>query len=558
LTVYALSGHQLARMKVLRILPLLFFAAMAAQAGETLSLADVQQIFSQAISYATSTDPDAVIAVVDREGFVLGVWSEAGVNPVTGYPSQGEIAAAIDRAGTATFLSSNQDAFTSRTAGYILQQHFPPGVNDTPPGPLVGVGFSNLFFSDVNRFKGIPPNFSALNLAPNTVQGAPGDPTTHLISPGVAGNQVPFSSLDDSPGGVPLYKNGSLVGGIGVTGDGRPTNLCAALAIIDNQMQQNSTSGFEAGKDNDEDVALAGQTGYRPSDDILASNVLINGIRIPYVYPTSNPSAGGGRPLGSVGSAVPGYPVQGSPLSYPYPSASFGGLDGEIRAPIRADPLPGTINGVYRLSADDVEGIISLAAKRCSETQSGIRLPLGTPAQVFITVVNNPFENGVAPAVLGTFRVGEATMFSWDVSVQKARTAVFFSNNQLAQSCRTIGFLAERWFPPGIEGQPWGPYFGFQEAVSLKTSASVPHTYPGDPNLPNGITIFPGGFPLYNKGQLVGAIGVSGDGVDEDDIISASGCANFLPPQTIEADFYTYQGVRLPYAKFPRNPSPTH
>jgi uncharacterized protein GlcG (DUF336 family) len=177
-------------------------------------------------------------------------------------------------------------------------------------------------------------------------------------------------------------------------------------------------------------------------------------------------------------------------------------------------------------------------------------------AQVFITVVNNPFKNGVAPAVLGTFRVGEATMFSWDVSVQKARTAVFFSNSQLAESCRTVGFLAQRWFPPGIEGQPWGPYFGFQEAISLKTSPFA-HTYPGNPNLPNGITIFPGGFPLYNKGQLVGAIGVSGDGVDQDDIIAASGCANFLPKQTIEADYYTYRGVRLPYAKFPRNPSPT-
>ena len=46
-----------------------------------------------------------------------------------------------------------------------------------------------------------------------------------------------------------------------------------------------------------------------------------------------------------------------------------------------------------------------------------------------------------------------------------------------------------------------------------------------NPNLPNGITIFPGGFPLYRNGVLIGAIGVSGDGVDQDDIISASGAS---------------------------------
>lgn len=155
--------------------------------------------------------------------------------------------------------------------------------------------------------------------------------------------------------------------------------------------------------------------------------------------------------------------------------------------------------------------------------------------------------------MLGCFRVGEATVFSWDVCVQKARTAVFFSNKQLAESCRTVGFLAQRYFPPGIDGQPWGPFFGFQEAVSLKTSPGK-HTFPGNSNLPNGITIFPGGFPLYRNGELVGAVGVSGDGVDQDDLISASGCANFLPLQRIRADNYTYRGVRLPYAKFPRDP----
>jgi len=81
------------------------------------------------------------------------------------------------------------------------------------------------------------------------------------------------------------------------------------------------------------------------------------------------------------------------------------------------------------------------------------------------------------------------------------------------------------------------------------TSTSV------NPNLPNGITIFPGGFPLYRDGVIIGAVGVSGDGVDQDDLISASGSSLFPAPVPIRADQTQYRGARLPYAKFPRNPA---
>jgi hypothetical protein len=37
--------------------------------------------------------------------------------------------------------------------------------------------------------------------------------------------------------------------------------------------------------------------------------------------------------------------------------------------------------------------------------------------------------DNVAPTVLGAFRTGEATLFSWDVAVQKARAAVFYSRH---------------------------------------------------------------------------------------------------------------------------------
>ena len=73
-----------------------------------------------------------------------------------------------------------------------------------------------------------------------------------------------------------------------------------------------------------------------------------------------------------------------------------------------------------------------------------------------------------------------------------------------------------------------------------------------EPELPNGITIFPGGFPLYRNGVLIGAIGVSGDGIEQDDIVGASGARDFLSPQDARADNFVYERARLPYAKFPR------
>jgi hypothetical protein len=59
---------------------------------------------------------------------------------------------------------------------------------------------------------------------------------------------------------------------------------------------------------------------------------------------------------------------------------------------------------------------------------------------------------------------------------------------------------------------------------------------------------------LYRNGQMVGGLGVSGDGVDQDDFVTAGGAAGLEPPESIRADQVFIRGVRLPYWKFPRNP----
>jgi uncharacterized protein GlcG (DUF336 family) len=507
---------------------------VAQSAGAQLTAADVQKVISQAVTRAVAISPNSVIAVTDREGYVLGVWNVGG-----GDPSKEQIATAVSKAGTAAFLSSNQNAFTSRTAGFIIQQHFPPGVRNAAPGPLVGVGLSNLFFSDINKFKG------------------PGTVPLFSPTPGSAIMMVPKTSLDGTPGGVPLYKNGVLVGGVGVTGDGTP-------APIPDFRDENPLM-FIAGYDKDEDVALAGQSGFRPSSSITADNVYINGFSLPYV----NSSTSNSGTVVLHGNVSTTYPIIASPPPFPYPIATFGGIPGEIRQPIIDDPISGTINGQSRLTAAEVRSIINFAADRARTTRAGIRLPIGAQMQVFITVVNNSNQAGIAPTVLGTFRTGEATMFSWDVAVQKARTSIYYSSRDLlgfgrniAMSTRTVGFLAQKNYPPGIDADLPGPFVGDQAMFTCLTLPDLtlkPGCMPpAEPTLPNGITIFPGGFPLYRNGVLIGAIGISGDGVDQDDIVGASGTRDFLAPDPIRADQFVFKGARLPYAKFPRDPTGTN
>jgi uncharacterized protein GlcG (DUF336 family) len=467
----------------------LFCAPRAA--GQGLTASDLAVIFAQASGSAQQISPGSVIAVVDRDGRELLVRAADGSQNFT--PAQEAIA--VSKAGTAVFLSSGGEALTSRTAGFIVQQHFPPGVSYTPPGPLVGVEYSTMAFSDVASFRRLD------------------------------GSRIPGTRLYGSPGGVPLYRGGVLLAGIGVTGAGPEVE-----------------DGSIYGPDTNERVALAGQIGYEPPAEILATNVFVGGIRFPYVASAAGPVPPSIQPDTTGLTAPP--PVA-------WPTATLGGVLGEVRAPIIGDPVPGEIEGQPRLKATEVAAIIANAAARTLVTRAGIRLPAGQVAETFISVVNNPNQAGQAPAVLGTFRTPDATVFSWDVSVQKARTAVFFSNDTRAFSSRTVGFLAQSMYPPGIDNQPPGPFNGMQErfaAPIISGSGSV------DGNLPNGITIFPGGFPLYRNGVLIGAIGVSGDGVDQDDLVAASGTPGYQPNPDIRADNFMYLNARLPYAVFPRSP----
>lgn len=541
---------------------LFLLASVSPLLAQRMEIADVRQVLAQGVqeAQALSIGANRVIAITDREGYVLAVWDVNGATSPN--PTPWLVADAISKAGTAAFLSSNQHAFTSRTAAFIVQNHFPPAVENRPNGPLVGVNFSSMAFSDTNKYKAPP----AVGTFPAPL--VPGSNDLGSATPADAFRSVPFTSLltlpaaNSSPGGVPLFKNGILVGGVGVMGFAdRPV---AGFTIF-SQVNIN------------ERIALAAQAGYRPAATLGGNNVTIDGVRLAYVVGTgaANTVADPAAFLAVNGSAVTfadidgvaasadnaavDYSPKASPAAVIYPNpfgfTEPGGVPGELRSAIRADPLTGTISGATRLSAVEVESILRLAAERAAITRAGIRLPRGQIARVWISVVNNPATAGVEPVVLGTYRTPDASIFSWDVAVQKARTALFYSRGlergtPRAFSSRCVGFLSQDRYPPGIKNTSQGPLFGLQELFSLK-GGEIP-AVPINLNVPNGITIFPGGFPLYRNGVLIGAIGVSGDGIEQDDIIGASGARDFLAPQNSRADNFVYQSARLPYAKFPR------
>jgi len=133
-----------------------------------------------------------------------------------------------------------------------------------------------------------------------------------------------------------------------------------------------------------------------------------------------------------------------------------------------------------------------------------------------------------------------------------------------------VGFLSQPIYPPGALppfsngpfSLPLGVWSIFNTGLQLDliknqlANVTPLACNPGQiPELKNGITIFPGGFPLYKNGVLVGAIGISGDGVDQDDIIAFTGSSGFEAPTNIRADTVNVRGTNLPYVVFPRHPN---
>jgi uncharacterized protein GlcG (DUF336 family) len=601
-----------------------------------LTESDVNAIVLQAANQASALSAPATIAVVDRVGNVLAVTqmtgapmmatvtskTGVGVTTVPPPPQNGlegvsvpSTLAAISKAVTGAYLSSsNGNAFSTRTANQIIQQHFNPGVAGTPSGPLFGVQFSQLPCSDFNTVTAVTPG--GTNAGPH---------------------RSPLGFAADA-GGLPIYKNGMLQGGIGV------------MSTANYSLNPNV---FNVPIDNDEVIALAGVTGHEAPQGIQASTIAVGGLTLQYTDATA---ANFAAPVIAAGSFNPlpvtGYfpgPAQGhtaiagttygTPASGIVPDGTIGpvlypGVKAYVFTDGNGNVLYAPTNGLtppmgLAITAGEAQQLMTSALKIAMDTRAAIRNPLNSFAQVNVTVVD------LDGNVLAQARTPDAPVFGADVSRQKARTAVFFSRPDAARTINAItipastdtgtfaeyitasqnlvepsvfadgiawsevaiGEISRPFYPDGIDGNPPGSLslpFGTRWSIfstGTQTDLIVPdvlnlasggpppsagcahNDYPNNPvsgtelpivsggktQLADGMQIFSGGVPIYRGQILVGGIGVSGDGIQQDSLIAFLGLEDGPitlnnAPADIRADQLSAGGVMLRYINCPQSP----
>jgi uncharacterized protein GlcG (DUF336 family) len=470
----------------------LFFAASVACA-QVLTQSDVARVVEAA---AASIDSNTlVIAVTDRQGDVLAVFRkpDAPATALGNFSKQvdaNELAVALAR--TAGFFSNAQAPLSSRTVRFISGVHFPPGVLYTGNAALYGIENTNrgcIIGADYAAGRAVPP-----------ARSIDGTATGLGI---ITGKADVFDSdpAAVNPGGVPLYKDGQVVGGVGVAGVA--PDLAEYAAFISSAV-----------------------AGFAPTTIPAPGVVFVDGIALPFV---DNLTAPGGIALGRVEGT---YVIE--PRDAPGPAP-----EGDLVLP-RAGGMGG-------LTAEDVRRIIDRAIASSNETRGIIRLPVGSKARMVIAVAD------LDGTILALHRMPDATFFSIDVALAKSRNVIHFSTNSselpgvpagTAVTNRTLGYGAQPFFPVGLDFTAPGPFFDL-----YKRDVESPCLYG------SGIVFFPGALPLYRNGVLVGGLGVSGDGVEQDDFVSAAAALGFEAPRAIRADRVRIDGVRLPYLKFPRNPT---
>jgi uncharacterized protein GlcG (DUF336 family) len=398
----------------------------------SLTIADVQQVIAQAVAEAQARGVSATIAVVDRVGNVLAVYrmggaatrsvtitttpGAAGVSgglegirlPVAPAPVNIDHAAAIAKAVTGAYLSSEGNAFSSRTASQIVQEHFNPREQFQPAGPLFGVQFSQLACSDLMRaFDGVGPS---------------------------VGPQRSPLGLSADPGGFPLYKSGTVVGGVGVIADGFYT-IDKDIADVD--------------VDDDEAIAYAGTFSYAAPVDRRGDRITADGKTLRFSdvdfdqlhsNPASAPAFAAIAPTVGALLAVPGYSDGTVKAGTPFGQAASGvRADGDVdypgrdafvlvdaanapRYPPRAGTDGAALGGAV-LTQNEVRTLLQSALDVANRARAQIRRPLGSQARVTISIVDTQGE------ILGIARTRDAPVFGTDVSLQKARTAALMSSS---------------------------------------------------------------------------------------------------------------------------------
>lgn len=553
--------------------------------AQILTADDVRAVLT--IAATALGDDTLAAAVVDRTGNILGVYKRAGAAE-----RAPDYAVSVARAGA--LFANDQAPLSSRTVRFISGIHFPPGVKNTPTAALYGVENINrgcrvdaqadaVFNAPFPRPKSIAGVFgegagtAPLPCEPSDTRGcARGGPMLdddghELTSVGITtGKADVFDTGQDSltavpvnPGGMPIYRGGKVIGGVGIAGV-RP-NFAEYAATA-------AAAGAGRGLDFSEPLGAPGA-------------VFIDGLRLPFFGTCTNitciRNTLRGRPPGS----APGLVSNGTFVIQP--------RDG-IQAPEGYILGPRGSSVAGGLSADDVRQIVDRSVDVALRTRAMIRLPINQPARMTISISD---ETG---AILALYRMADGTVFSSDVAMTKARNAYYFSTREgyevlkdiatnsaddrytwspeppagkgWAITARTLSFAGQPLFPPGIDldeqlerqdSEPQhGPFFDLYVYDTKNPCTEGPGASRGGNRAflnQSGIVWFPGSVPLYRGDRVIGGLGVSGDGVEQDDYVSLLGSEGFHPPDALRVDNSVMtdshgRAVRLPYLKLPRNP----
>ena len=139
----------------------------------------------------------------------------------------------------------------------------------------------------------------------------------------------------------------------------------------------------------------------------------------------------------------------------------------------------------------------------------------------------------------------------------------------IAFSSRAVGFLHRPFFPDGIDNTaayPFSMSIGNWESVQrrppvgsrgrepsrrVERTGCVVHFYSGPDKRHSDLRRQRAALQERRAG---GRNRISGDGIDQDDLIAAAGANGFSPPVGIRSDQFFVRGVRLPF-QFPRSPN---
>lgn len=159
-----------------------------------------------------------------------------------------------------------------------------------------------------------------------------------------------------------------------------------------------------------------------------------------------------------------------------------------------------------KLTPQDCKTVIDQALTFAGTAVADFR-PGGAFVKMHIACMNRKGD------ILGFESQDDAWVGSINVAKAKAYTAAAFSSDENALSTHTI-FCAT---------QPGGPLWQLGNINGMTPGGSHEH----------GIIEFPGGIPLYKAGELVGAVGVSGDSVRLDEAVAEAGAVGFEPDVNI-------------------------